>query len=118
MLALHERLLAQHGGASGIRDEGLLESALARARQIFTYEECDLPRLAAAYAAGIVRNHPFVDGNKRAGFVAAYVFLSRNGLRLIATEIEATQAVLSLAAGTLEESEFAAWLRANVKPEE
>lgn len=114
ILALHERLLAEHGGAAGVRDEGLLDSALGRPRQIFTYEEPDLPRLAAAYAAGIVRNHPFVDGNKRAGFMAAYLFLGRNGLRLVASEVDATHMMLDLAAGMIDEAMFAAWLRTNV----
>ncbi len=90
IVSIHERLLADHGGPPGIRDWGLLESALARPRQILAYGEPDLADLAAAYAAGIVRNHPFVDGNKRSGFMAAYVFLACNGLELNATEGAAT----------------------------
>lgn len=113
--AMHERLLADHGGASGLRDEGLLESALARPRQIFSYATPDLTQLAAAYVTAVVRNHPFVDGYKRTGFMTAYVFLARNGLRLTASEPEAAQAVLELAAGTLDETGFAAWLRDNVR---
>jgi death on curing protein len=117
VLAMHERLIAEHGGASGIRDRGLLESALARPRQIFAYGASpDLAELATAYAGGIVRNHPFVDGNKRTGFMTAYVFLARNGLQLVANEAEATQAVLGLAAGDTDEASFADWLRATVKP--
>src|SRR5439155_2244740 len=108
-------LLAEHGGSPGLRDAGLLDSALARPRQIFTYAECDLVQLAAAYVAGIVRNHPFVDGNKRTGFMAGYIFLERNGMRFIASEGEAAQAVLELAAGTIQEAGFAAFLRDNVK---
>lgn len=113
--ALHSMLLAEHGGAPGLRDAGLLESALARPLQIFNYADCDLPQLAAAYVAGIVRNHPFIDGNKRTGFMAGYVFLERNGLFFTATEAEAAQAVLELAAGTVAEAGFAEFLRDHVK---
>jgi death on curing protein len=112
---LHTDLLAEHGGAPGLRDEGLLESALARPRQIFAYSECDLLRLAAVYIAGIVKNHPFVDGNKRTGFMTGYVFLERNGLHFTASEAEAAQAVLELAAGTIDETGFALFLRDHVK---
>lgn len=115
VLAIYEQLLAEHGGAAGVRDEGLLDSALARSRQLLAYgDDPDLADLAAAYAAGIVRNHPFVDGNKRAGFMTAYVFLARNGRPLAASEAEAVQAVLDLAAGAMDETAFAAWLRANL----
>lgn len=113
VLALHERLLAEHGGAPGVRDAGLLDSALARPRQMFIYSDSDLAALAAAYVAGIVLNHPFVDGNKRTGFMAGYVFLARNSLQLTVAEAEATQTVLALAAGELNEEAFAAWLRSN-----
>ena len=112
---LHTDLLAEHGGAPGLRDEGLLESALARPRQIFAYSICDLPRWAAAYVTGIVRNHPFVDGNKRTGFMTGYVFLERNGLHFTASQAEAAQAVLELAAGTIDETGFALFLRDHVK---
>lgn len=115
VLAMHDRLLAEHGGSAGIRDEGLLESALARPRQLFAYSDPDLVTLAAAYVAGIVRNHPFVDGNKRTGFMTGYVFLARNGLQLIVLEAEATQAVLSLAAGKINEEAFAGWIRDNTE---
>lgn len=111
--AMHGALLAEHGGSAGVRDENLLESALARPQQIFHYEQCDIPRLAAAYIAGIVRNHPFVDGNKRTGFMTGYTFLARNGFLLNASEADAAQAVLELAAGTLDDSGFTAWLRDN-----
>lgn len=115
-LAVHDRLLGLDGGAAGVRDEGLLQSALARPKQLHAYREHpDTVALAAAYTAGIVRNHPFVDGNKRTGFVIGVLFLEMNGYRLAASEEDATQAVLGLAAGTLDESDFAAWLRANVK---
>lgn len=109
--AVHDRLLAEHGGAVGVRDPGLLASALDRPRNRAAYDEADLCALAAAYAAGIVRNHPFVDGNKRTAFMAAYIFLARNGLQLSAPEDEATRTMLALAAGDLTEHEFAAWLR-------
>ena len=113
-LALHDRLLALHGGASGLRDEGLLKSALARAQQIHAY--ADAPHvidMAAAYTAGIVRNHPFIDGNKRTGFVVGILFLELNGYIFKASEEDATQAVLNLAAGTLDEAGYASLLRAN-----
>ena len=113
VLAMHEHLLAEYGGASGVRDNALLKSALARPQQLLAYGDPDIYDLAAAYAAGIIRNHPFVDGNKRTGFMAAYVFLSRNGSHLVAPEIDAVQFVTALAANELEESEFAGWLRNN-----
>jgi len=114
--ALHDRLLALDGGAVGVRDEGLLKSALARPQQLHAYgENPDAVDLAAAYAAGIIRNHPFLDGNKRTGFLVGVLFLEMNGHRLIASEEDAAQAVLGLAAGTLDENAFAAWLRSNVR---
>jgi len=113
VLAMHGRLLAEHGGSSGIRDVALLESALARPPQLLSDGDPDLCDLATAYAAGIVRNHPFVDGNKRTGFMTAYVFLARNGAQLVASEVDATQIVTALAAGDLDEAAFAAWLRAS-----
>lgn len=115
-LTLHERLLTLHGGAPGVRDEGLLKSALARARQLHAY--ADTPHIidmATAYTAGIVRNHPFVDGNKRTGFVVGILFLELNGYRFIASEEDAAQAVLNLAAGTLDEAGYARFLRANAR---
>lgn len=116
-LTLHDRLLALHGGAAGLRDRTLLESALARPRQLHAYAESpDLIDMAAAYTAGIVHNHPFVDGNKRTGFVVGVLFLEINGYLFTAKEEDATQAVLGLAAGTIDEPGFAAWLRTNAKP--
>ena len=109
-LVLHERLVADFGGLAGVRDRGLLESAMARPRQIVAYGSADIVELAAAYAAGIVRNHPFIDGNKRVGFMLAYVFLVRNGYRFTASEAEATRAVLDLASGALTEQAFTRWL--------
>ncbi len=116
MVLLHGESLAEHGGGSGAVDEGLLESALARPRQFFTYEASpDLARLAAAYAAGLVRDHPFVDGNKRTAFLAAGLFLELNGFRLTVSQVDATRAVLALAAGEMKEQEFAAWIRGHTK---
>jgi len=115
-IAIHERVLADHGGESGIRDSGLLESALARPKQIHAYGDPDLATLAAAYTAGIIRNHPFLDGNKRVGFMAAYLFLACNGVTLTATEVSATRAVLDLTAGDMTEAQFAQWLRDNTEP--
>jgi death-on-curing protein len=113
-VVLHERLVADFGGLSGVRDRGLLESAMARPRQLYAYGSPGLGELAAAYAAGVVRNHPFVDGNKRVGFMLAYIFLVRNGYRLTASEAAATRAVLDLASGALGEQAFARWLADNV----
>ena len=111
---LHDESIAEHGGASGLRDEGLFESALARAKNRFAYErETDIARLAACYAFGLARNHAFVDGNKRVAFVAAGLFMRLNGLRLKADQVDATLTFLSLAAGTLSEEDLAAWLRRN-----
>ena len=115
LLAAHDRLLAEHGGAEGLRDAGLLESALARPRQHYAYGSPDIIELAAIYTVGIVRNHPFVDGNKRIGFATGVAFLKLNGFELRATEQEATQAVLALAAGDLDEAGYTAWLRANAR---
>lgn len=113
-IALHERLVADLGGLTGVRDRGLLESAMARPRQRFAYGRPDTVELAAAYAAGIVCNHPFIDGNKRVGFMLAYIFLVRNGCRFTASEAAATRAVLDLASGALSEQAFAGWLADNV----
>ena len=114
-LTLQDRLLALHGGAAGLRDDGLLKSALARPRQHFAYaESSDIIDMATAYTAGIVRNHPFVDGNKRTGFVVGILFLELNGYRFTASEEDAAQAVLNLAAGTLDEPGYTAFLRSNV----
>lgn len=114
--AVHDAQLVEHGGATGIRDAGLLDSALARAANLYSYENADICALAAAYAFGIVRNHPFVDGNKRTAFLAAYILMSINGLELNADEVSAATAVISLASGALSEADFASWLRANSAP--
>lgn len=114
-LALHDRLLALHGGAAGLRDDALLKSALARPQQHLAYAESpDIINMATTYTAGIVRNHPFVDGNKRTGFVVGILFLELNGYRFTASEEDAAQAVLELAAGNLDEIGYSTFLRANV----
>ncbi|MBV9144371.1 MAG: type II toxin-antitoxin system death-on-curing family toxin [Acidobacteria bacterium] len=115
-LVLHDRLLALHGGASGLRDHTLL--TLARPRQHFSYAESpDILKLAAVYTGGIVQNHPFVDGNKRTGFVVGILFLELNGFRFSAAEEDAAQAVLQLASGNIDEAAYTAFLRANSSPE-
>jgi death-on-curing protein len=116
VLITHEISLANHGGGAGIRDTGLLESALARPRNLYEYGDPDIPELAAAYMSGIVKNHPFVDGNKRAGFLSGAAFLELNGYQLTASEPEATQAVMALAAGDISDSQLVSWLRDNSKP--
>jgi death-on-curing protein len=115
VLLLHAESLAIHGGAGGLRDMGLLESALARPRNLHAYGEGDVAALAAAYAFGIIRNHPFVDGNKRIGFVTAVVFLAANGFRFVGGEADVVVRTLALAASEIDEAEFAAWLRENVQ---
>ena len=115
VLAIHGRVLAEHGGRAGIRDEGLLSSALARPQNLRRYRKASLYELAAAYAAGICRNHPFVDGNKRVALMAVYVFLARNGIVLCADEADTAAAITGLAAGTLTESQFSAWLKKNTE---
>jgi death on curing protein len=113
VLAIHERQLVEHGGAEGLRDEALLQSALGRPLNHFAYESSDVVEIAAKYTAGIVKNHPFVDGNKRTGFVVGVLFLELNGNRFTASEEAAAQAVLELAAGTMDERGFCEFLRAN-----
>lgn len=115
VLAVHDRLLVFHGGAPGVRDEGLLKSALARPQQLAAYGgDVDVIDRATAYTAGIVKNHPFMDGNKRTGFVTGVLFLELNGYRLTAAEDAAAEAVLALAAGTLNEAGYTSFLRENV----
>ena len=110
---LHEQLLAQFGGGAGVRDEGLLDSALDRPQNLFAYGKPTLFDLAASYAFGMVKNHPFIDGNKRVAFVVAVTFLELNGRRFAADEVDATVRTLALAAGAMSEADFAAWLKAN-----
>jgi death on curing protein len=116
--AIHALQITHFGGSAGLRDEGLLESALARAQNIATYveETPSLAILAAAYGAGIVRNHPFIDGNKRAGMMAAFVFVERNGFRVTASQEEAYLAFYNLASGKLSEEELSEWLAFNIQP--
>lgn len=110
-LAIHEEQIAEHGGGEGVRDAGLLESALARPRNAWGYGVTDLCALAASLGHGIARNHPFVDGNKRTAFVAVETFLILNGVELMAGDADCVVAMLDLAAGEMTEDEFAAWLR-------
>jgi death-on-curing protein len=113
-LAVHDEQLAEHGGGVGVRDDGLLDSALARPQNRLAYNAAaDLATLAAAYAFGLARNHPFIDGNKRTAFVAAEVFLDLNGMVLTASDESCVLTMLRLAAGEIEEDAFADWLRTN-----
>ena len=115
LLLLHDESLAEHGGASGLRDEGLLESALARPLNLALYENPDLASLAAAYGVGLAKNHAFIDGNKRAAFLAAGLFLTMNGYRLQATQSEATLTILAVAGGEMNETDFGQWIRAHIE---
>ncbi|MFT3907245.1 MAG: type II toxin-antitoxin system death-on-curing family toxin [Steroidobacteraceae bacterium] len=113
---LHQESLAQFGGAAGMRDEGLLDSALARPVNKYSCDGCgDLAVLAAACGFGLARNHPFVDGNKRAAFLAVGVFLAINGHRLSVKPVAAIEAILSLAAGSMEEGRFAEWIKTHLR---
>ncbi len=111
VLAAHDEQLAEHGGATGTRDQGALESALARPRNLALYGDPDAAALAAAYAFGIAKNHPFVDGNKRTALVTLELFLALNGHTVTADDVQCVAASLSLAAGELSESELADWVR-------
>ena len=125
ILAIHDEQLAEHGGmrerwlrctrSAGVRDEGLLESALARPLNRAGYGEPDLSELAAVYAIGLVRNHPFIDGNKRTGFAALFMFLALNGADFEPPEVDATIAVLRLASGDLNDDDFIAWVRSHTR---
>jgi death-on-curing protein len=114
IVAVHEMQLAEHGGLAGVRDAGLLDSALSRAPNLAAYESPDTAALAAAYGWGISRNHPFIDGNKRTGFVAAELFLNLNGHELQATDADCVLTMLGVAAGEVSEEAFAAWLRGHI----
>ena len=120
LLILHDESLATHGGGTGMRDEGLLDSALARPLNLVAYADAsnppDIAALAAAYCIGLAKNHAFVDGNKRAAFLATGLFLYLNGYRLMATQADATLTVLGVAAGDVSETEFTEWLRKHVEP--
>lgn len=113
--ALHEQLLAGFGGSAGVRDAGLLESALARPENLFHYGKPTIFDLAASYGFGLVKNHAFIDGNKRIGFAVAVLFLELNGCRFQATEADATLRTLALAAGEMNEADCAVWLQANTR---
>lgn len=119
VLRIHDRQLLEHGGSTGVRDDGLLESALARPRHLLAYggDAADMPALAAAYACGISRNHPFVDGNKRTAAVACELFLELNGYRLLADDADLYPVFMGVAAGEIEEEELAEWLRGRVRPD-
>jgi death on curing protein len=112
-LALHDLLLSQYGGCAGLRDGGLLDSALGRPHQLFSYGKPTLPELAASYACGIIKNHPFLDGNKRTGFMMGAGFLELNGLEFCASEVDAVVQTLALAAGEISETAYAEWLERN-----
>ena len=112
-LALHEMMLSQYGGSEGLRDENMLESALAKPRHLFACGEPTMSDLAASYVCGLVKNHPFIDGNKRTGFMLGAGFLERNGYEFHASEAEAVVHTLALAAGEMSEAKYAAWLQAN-----
>ena len=116
LVLLHADSLAEHGGAPGLRDEGLLESALARPLNLAAYGQPDVAALAASYGVGLAKNHAFVDGNKRAAFLAMGLFLGLNGQRLVASQADATLTMLAVAAGTLDEAALADWLRRNIRP--
>lgn len=113
VLAIHDEQLVAHGGSGGVRDIALLESALNRPLNKWNYENAELPELAAAYAYGIARNHPFVDGNKRTSLLALYTFLGINGIDFIVPEADAAAIILSLAAGEVSEESLARWIRDN-----
>jgi len=115
MRAVHEEQLAEHGGGSGVRDEGLFESAMNRPLHLAHYGDPDAAALAAAYGFGLARNHPFVDGNKRTAFVAVELFLALNGWDLVADDAQCVMTMLALAAGDLSEEEFAQWLREHLQ---
>ena len=116
LLLLHDESLAEHGGAPGLRDEGLFDSALARPVNLALYEQPDVASLAASYGVGLAKNHAFVDGNKRAAFLAVGMFLAVNGFRLRATQADATLTVMDVAASAMDEAGFAQWIREHIQP--
>ena len=116
LLLLHDESLAAHGGASGIRDEGLLDSALSRPLNLALYGEPDVAELAASYAFGLAKNHSFVDGNKRAAFLSVGIFLYLNGKRLTASQADATLTIMAVATGELTEADLAIWIRNQLVP--
>lgn len=116
MVAVHDMQIAEHSGGEGLRDAGLLESALTRPQNLAAYGDPDAAQLAAAYGYGIARNHPFVDGNKRLAFIATKLFLRLNGWDFVASDVEHVGIMLRLAEGSLSEEEFAAWIRGHLQP--
>jgi death-on-curing protein len=116
LLLLHDESLAEHGGASGLRDEGLFDSALARPVNLALHEQPDAAGLAASYGVGLAKNHPFVDGNKLAAFLTVGLFLAANGFRLKTSQVDATLTVMSVTAGVMNESTFAQWIRDHIQP--
>jgi death-on-curing protein len=116
VLAIHDEQLAEHGGQPGVRDRGLLESAMARPQNQFACDEHSIARLAASYAFGISRNHPFLDGNRRTSLVVAELFLELNGLELTATDAQCVTTFLQLAAGELSEEQLAEWIAGHSTP--
>jgi death on curing protein len=117
ILAIHDEQLAQHGGALGVRDDGLLDSALARPLNRAGYGDPDVAELAAVYAIAIARNHPFLDGNKRTAYVALETFLALNGCAFPVSDADAVVATLAMAAGEMNDEEFTAWVRDNAQPD-
>lgn len=116
VLAVHDEQLAEHGGLGGVRDMGMLDSALARPQSMASYNNCDNPaKLAAAYIDGISKNHPFVDGNKRVAFVVSALFLRLNGYKLTATDIDCVLTMLSVASGEISEDALTEWFQKNIK---
>lgn len=113
VLAMHEEQLSEHGGGTGVRDHGLLESALMRPQQLAHYGKADIAQLAAAYGFGLAKNHPFVDGNKRVAFAVTETFLALNGVMLTAKDEDCVTTMLQLASGEIDENEFADWIRGN-----
>ncbi len=113
LMAVHDEQLAEHGGIAGVRDEGMFLSAMSRAQNLAAYGEPDFAELAAAYGVGIAKNHPFLDGNKRTAFVAVELFLMLNGYSLKATDVECIITMLAVAAGEMDEANFANWIRQN-----
>jgi death-on-curing protein len=116
LILLHEESLAEHGGASGLRDETMLQSALARPLNLVNYGSPDVADLAAAYGVGLAKNHPFIDGNKRAAFLSVGLFLALNGQRLVSTQAEATLVMFDVAASAMDESSSADWIRGHMAP--
>ncbi len=113
LMAVHDEQLAEHGGIAGVRDEGMFLSAMSRAQNLAAYGEPDFAELAAAYGVGIAKNHPFLDGNKRTAFVVVELFLMLNGYSLKATDVECIITILAVAAGDIDEANFAVWVRKN-----